>query len=170
MCLVRQRIDRWTDWQSDKRPVLLQSITVWTWHVQLQRWDLFIVIATLYFALSDFCVGLPSKKCLNKLFFLRFSSQLGRGCGTSKHSCLVSYLLCWLRHVSATVGHLQVTKMYIEENYTEYDHSESYVYWTVHHLVSWINWTNLMSFYESFLSLNMFRMLLHSSSGAGVCM
>ena len=27
------------------------------------------------------------------------------------------------RHVSATVGHLQVTKMYIEENYTEYDHS-----------------------------------------------
>ena len=43
----------------------------------------------------------------------------------------------------------------------------SYVYWTVHHLTSWINWTNLMSLYESFLLLNMFRMLLHSSSGAG---
>ena len=26
-------------------------------------------------------------------------------------------------YVSAAVGHLQVTKMYIEENYTEYDHS-----------------------------------------------
>jgi len=45
--------------------------------------------------------------------------QLGRGWGTSKHNCLVSYLLCW--HVSATVRHLQVTKMYTEENYTEYD-------------------------------------------------
>ena len=49
--------------------------------------------------------------------------QLGRGWGTSKHNCLVSYLLCWRRHVSSTVGHLQVTKIYIEENYTEYDHS-----------------------------------------------
>ena len=38
-------------------------------------------------------------------------------------SCLVSYLLCWRRHISATVDHLQVTKMYIEENYTQYDHS-----------------------------------------------
>ena len=32
-------------------------------------------------------------------------------------------LLCRRRHVSATVGHLQVTKMYIEGNYAEYDHS-----------------------------------------------
>ena len=39
--------------------------------------------------------------------------QLGRGWGTSKHNCLVSYLLCW-RHVSATVVRLQATKMYIE--------------------------------------------------------
>ena len=31
---------------------------------------------------------------------------------------------------------------------------------------SWINWTNLISLYESFLLLNMFRMFLHSSSGA----
>ena len=38
--------------------------------------------------------------------------QLGRGWGTSKHNCLVSYLLCWRRHFSATVGHLQVTKRY----------------------------------------------------------
>ena len=37
-------------------------------------------------------------------------------------------------------------------------------------LTSWINWTNLMSLYEIFLLLNMFRMLLHSSSGAGDCM
>jgi hypothetical protein len=35
---------------------------------------------------------------------------------------------------------------------------------------NWINWTNLMSLYESFLFLNMFRMLLHSSSGADDCM
>ena len=41
---------------------------------------------------------------------------LGRGWGTSKHNYLVSCLLCWRRHVSTTVGHLQVTKMYIEEN------------------------------------------------------
>ena len=34
-----------------------------------------------------------------------------------------SYLLCRQWHVSATVGHLQVTNMYIEENYTECDHS-----------------------------------------------
>ena len=47
--------------------------------------------------------------------------QLGRGCGTSQHNCLVSYLLCWRRHVSATVGHLQVTKIYIEANFTECD-------------------------------------------------
>ena len=47
--------------------------------------------------------------------------QLGRGWGTSKHNCLVSYLLCWRRRVSAAVDHLQGTKIYIEENYTEYD-------------------------------------------------
>jgi hypothetical protein len=38
------------------------------------------------------------------------------------------------------------------------------------HHSSRINWTNLMSLYESFLLLNMFRMLLHSSSGADDCM
>ena len=53
--------------------------------------------------------------------------QLGRGWGMSKHNCLVSYLLCWRQHVSATVGHLQVTKMYIEENYTDCDHSRDLV-------------------------------------------
>ena len=46
----------------------------------------------------------------------------------------------------------------------------SYVYWAEHHLTSWINWTNLMSLYESFLLLNVFRMLLHSSSRADDCM
>ena len=40
-----------------------------------------------------------------------------------KTQLFFSYLLCWRRHVSATVGHLQVTKMYVEENYTDYDHS-----------------------------------------------
>jgi len=69
--------------------------------------------------------------CAYKNPFLTFLSassplcykQLGRGCGTSKHNCLVSYLLCLRRYVSTTVGHLQSTKIYIEENYTEYDHS-----------------------------------------------
>jgi len=37
--------------------------------------------------------------------------QLGREWDTSKHNYLVSYLLCWRRHVSATVGHFQVTEM-----------------------------------------------------------
>ena len=48
---------------------------------------------------------------------------LERGWGTSKHNCLLSYLLRWRRHFSATVDHLKVTKIYIEENYTDYDHS-----------------------------------------------
>jgi len=48
--------------------------------------------------------------------------------------------------------------------------ANSYVYWTVHHLTGWINWTNLMSLYESFWLLNVFLMLLHSSSGAYDCM
>jgi len=37
-------------------------------------------------------------------------------------TAFVFYLLCWRRHVSADVGHLQVTKMYNEENCTVYDH------------------------------------------------
>ena len=41
--------------------------------------------------------------------------QLGRGWDTSKHNCLVSYLFCSRRHVSATVGRFQVSKMYIQE-------------------------------------------------------
>ena len=46
-----------------------------------------------------------------------------------------------------------------------------YVYWTVHQLTSWIIWTEVMSLYmKVFLLLNMFRMLLHSSSGTGDCM
>ena len=43
-----------------------------------------------------------------------------------------------------------------------------YLSWTLNN--GWINWTNLSSLYESFLLLNMFRMLLHSSSGADDCM
>ena len=59
------------------------------------------------------------------LGLIRFNRMMHR-CrerSTSEHNCLVSYLLCWLRHVSATVGHLQGHEMYIEENCTEYDHS-----------------------------------------------
>jgi len=43
----------------------------------------------------------------------------------------------------------------------------SYVYWTMHHLDSWIE-TNLMSLALLFhyLLLNMFRVLIHPSSGA----
>ena len=48
---------------------------------------------------------------------------IGVGCGMSKYNCVVSNLLCWRRHVSATAGHLHVTKMYTEENNTEYDQS-----------------------------------------------
>jgi len=56
--------------------------------------------------------------CLCQLLIV----QLGEGVGgTSRHNCRVSYLLCSRRRVSATVGHLQVTKMYIEGNYTVCD-------------------------------------------------
>jgi hypothetical protein len=73
---------------------------------------------------------------------------LGRGWGRSKHNCLVSYLLCW-RHVSATVGHLQVTKkMYIEENYTEYDHGIG-----AHSKISPILWSYTVSFSSVYISV-----------------
>jgi len=44
----------------------------------------------------------------------------------------------------------------------------SYVYWTVHHLDSWIKIDQLMSLVLLFhyLLLNMFQMLIHPSSGA----
>ena len=45
---------------------------------------------------------------------------------------------------------------------------DSYVYWTVDHLDSWIKIDQLMSLALSFL-LNMFRMLVHSSSGSCDC-
>ena len=54
---------------------------------------------------------------------LCYYKQLRWVLGASKHNFLVSYLLCWRRRVSATVDHLPVAKMYIEENYTDYDHS-----------------------------------------------
>jgi len=46
--------------------------------------------------------------------------------------------------------------------------SEAYVYWTVHHLDSWIKREQLMSlaFLFHYLMLNMFRMLIHPPSGA----
>ena len=49
--------------------------------------------------------------------------QLGRGWVRQNTTVLYPTLLCWWRHVSATVSHLQVTITYMEENYTEYDHS-----------------------------------------------
>jgi len=45
----------------------------------------------------------------------------GVGYVKTQLSCILFIML--RRHVSATVVHLQVTKMYIEEIYTEYDHS-----------------------------------------------
>ena len=46
---------------------------------------------------------------------------VSQGRGAVRHNTAVLYpaLLFWRRHVSATVGHLEVTKMYNEENYTE---------------------------------------------------
>jgi len=44
--------------------------------------------------------------------------QIRTGYVHQNPTVFVSVLLGW-RHVSATVGHLQVTKMYIEENYTQ---------------------------------------------------
>ena len=45
---------------------------------------------------------------------------------------------------------------------------ESYIYWTVHHLYSWIKRDQLdvTCFLFHYLMLNMFRMLIHPSSGA----
>jgi len=51
-------------------------------------------------------------KCIIPVVFL----SIRKGWGTSKHNCLVSYLLCWRRYVSATVGHPQVTKIYKRGN------------------------------------------------------
>jgi hypothetical protein len=52
--------------------------------------------------------------------------------------------------------------------YTSTSHTfTSYVYRTVHHLDSWIKIDQLMSL--AFFLLNMFRMLVHSSSGACDC-
>jgi len=80
-----------------------------------------------YFQLDGCFIRLLSKRRINNETFGASTplcyKQLGRGWVTSKHNCLVSYLLCWRRHVSANVGHLQVAKIYVEENYTEYDHS-----------------------------------------------
>ena len=55
--------------------------------------------------------------------YIYILQQIGRGKLCQNTTLFVSYLLCWRRHVSATVGHLQVTKIYNDENYTEYDHS-----------------------------------------------
>ena len=53
-----------------------------------------------------------------------YDNELGRGWGTSKHNCLVSYFIMMTATCFGHCGHLEVTKMYIEENYTEYDHSK----------------------------------------------
>jgi len=46
-------------------------------------------------------------------------------------------------------------------------HCESYVYWTVHHLDSWIKIDQLVTFLLfHYLMLNVFRILVHPSSGA----
>jgi len=48
--------------------------------------------------------------------------ELGRGQVRQNTTVLISYLLRWRRHVSATVDHLRVTKLHNEVNYTEYEH------------------------------------------------
>ena len=45
------------------------------------------------------------------------------GGGVCQNTTVLYPTLSLWRHVSTTVGHLQVTKIYIVENYTEYDHS-----------------------------------------------
>jgi len=57
------------------------------------------------------------------ILYLIFAKKLERGGVRQNTTVLYPTLLCWRRHVSVTVGHLQVIKMYIEENYTEFDHS-----------------------------------------------
>ena len=48
--------------------------------------------------------------------------------------------------------------------------SRSYIYWTVHHLTSWINWTNLMSLYESFYCSTCFECYyIHPQEPATLC-
>jgi hypothetical protein len=88
---------------------------------------------------------------------------------------LVRRFSIWDDDISQNVFWVGLNKPLCESaiDYSEYDGKgicESCAYWTLHHLTSWINWTNLMSLYESFLLLNMFQMLLHSSSGNGDCM
>jgi len=46
----------------------------------------------------------------------------------------------------------------------------AYVYWTVHHLTSWINWTNLMSLYEVFYCSTCFESYyIHPQGTVTVC-
>jgi len=65
------------------------------------------------------------------------------------------------------VVHLQIfsSTLFSSSDKTSF---RTYVYWTVHHLESWIKITNLMSLalLLHYLMLNMFRMLVHPSSGA----
>jgi len=87
--------------------------------VTWQRWDEYpvFVISPKKKSREDVSYGLPIVNFYNPGVHYE-TTEWGR----SKHNCLVSYLL-WRQHVSATVGHLQVTKVCTEENYTEYDHS-----------------------------------------------
>jgi len=51
-----------------------------------------------------------------------------------------------------------------------WDKLKYYVYWTVHHLTSWINWTNLMSLNESFYCSTSFECYyIHPQEPATVC-
>ena len=65
---------------------------------------------------------------------LQTTSTSGRGWGTSKHNCLVSYFIMLTTtcfgHCGPSSGHKNV--------YTGKLYRVSYVYWTVHHLHSWV--------------------------------
>ena len=88
---------------------------------------------------------------------------------TKIHRCLlnkdkptdVTWFIFFAQHVSNVIHVIQ--RKTLNRNICV-----SYIYWTVHHLDSWIKTDQLMSLALFFL-LNTFRMLVHSSSGACDC-
>jgi len=69
--------------------------------------------ATNYHATSMSRTFYRADKHHNDISVTILLQRLGRGWGMSKHNWLVPCLLRWRRHVSATVGHLQVTNIFV---------------------------------------------------------
>jgi hypothetical protein len=75
-------------------------------------------------ALQIFLADVNKTCILSADFRKRLKIKIWR-CRYVKTQLNVIYLLCWRRHVSANVGHLQVMKMYMrEKNYTVWDNLE----------------------------------------------